>query len=78
MQVVLISSLVKEGAAMRDRELPCLHYQYEGCCDLGKAGTFRDQCQICSSYRKKPGANAARTDNRRKKLDRINRKEKWD
>lgn len=59
----------------KDREIPCIHYLNEGNCDLGKEGTFRKHCQTCKTYRKKPGANPARKDNRRQKLDRINRKE---
>ena len=62
----------------KTREIACIHYICEGECDLGKEGTFRKQCQVCRSYKKKPGGKPARTDNRRQKLDRINRKEKWD
>ena len=50
---------------MKDREIACVHYKAEGNCDLGKDGTFRGHCQICPSYKKKPGAKPARTDNRR-------------
>lgn len=46
-------------------------------CDLGKEGTFRHQCQTCKTYKKKPGGKPARTDNRRQKLDRIQRKERY-
>lgn len=59
----------------RTREVACLHYKAEGVCDLGKDGTFRKRCQICKSYKKLPGGKPARTDNRRQKLDRIDRKE---
>lgn len=62
----------------KTREIACIHYICEGECDLGKEGTFRKQCQVCRSYKKNPGGKPARTDNRRQKLDRINRKEKWD
>ena len=60
---------------MRDREIVCLHYQYEHSCDLGKDAEFRGLCQTCPTYKKKPGAAPARTDNRRQKLDKINKKE---
>ena len=60
---------------MKDREIVCIHYEYEGKCSKGREGTFLKQCQICDKYRAKPGAAPRRTDNRRKKLDKINKKE---
>jgi hypothetical protein len=62
----------------KSREIACIHYKAEGECDLGKEGTFRRQCQICKTYRAIPGGKPARTDHRRQKLERINRKEKYD
>ena len=62
----------------KTREIACVHYLYEGSCDLGKDGTFRGHCQICPSYKKKPGGKPARTDTRRQKAERIMRKERWD
>ena len=61
---------------MRDREIQCIHYEFEGKCDLGKEACFYGLCQTCPTYRHKPGAKPARTDTRRQKLDRIQRKEK--
>lgn len=61
----------------KTREIQCIHYICEGNCDLGKEGTFRHQCQTCKTYKKKPGGKLARTDNRRQKLDRIQRKERY-
>ena len=63
----------------KTREIACVHYICEGNCDLGKEGTFRKQCQICKTYKKIPGGKPARTDNRRQKMDKINKKEmnKW-
>ena len=61
----------------RDREIVCMHYKAERVCDLGKEGTFRKACQSCRSYKKLPGGKPARTDNRRQKMDRIMRKEKY-
>lgn len=62
----------------KTREIQCIHYICEGNCDLGKEGTFYKQCQICRTYKKLPGGKPARTDNRRKKQERIMRKEKYD
>ena len=62
----------------RTREIACIHYKCEGECALGKDATFRGHCQICPTYKKLPGGKPARTDNRKQKLDRIMRKEKWD
>ena len=63
---------------MKDREIACVHYICEGNCDLGKEAEFRGHCQVCKTYKKTPGGKVARTDNRKQKLDRIMRKEKWD
>lgn len=63
----------------KTREIACVHYICEGNCDLGKEGTFRKHCQICKTYKKIQGGKLARTDNRRQKMDKINKKEmnKW-
>lgn len=61
----------------REREIQCIHYVCEGNCDLGKDGTFRGHCQICPTYRKKPGAKPARTDTRRQRLDRANKRDRY-
>lgn len=62
----------------KTREIVCIHYQCEGSCDLGKDATFYGHCQTCKTYSKKPGAKPARTDNRKRKLERIQRKERYD
>lgn len=59
----------------KTKEIVCIHYIAHGECDLGKDARFYGICQHCPSYKKKPGAKPARVDNRRKKLDEINRKE---
>lgn len=59
----------------KTREVACIHYVCEGTCDLGKEGTFYKKCQTCKTYKKKPGGNPARTDLRKKKQDRIDKKE---
>ena len=60
------------------RERQCQFYIYEGCCSKGRDGTFYKQCQICDKYVPKPGAKPARTDNRKKKQEKIARKENKD
>ena len=62
----------------KTREIACIHYIHEHNCDLGKEAEFYGHCQTCKTYKKRPGGKAARTDNRKQKLDRIMRKEKWD
>ena len=63
---------------MKDREIACQYYKYEGCCAKGREGTFRGACQTCDKYNPKRGSKPARTDNRRKKLERIERREqRW-
>ena len=59
----------------KTREIVCIHYINKGNCDLGNDAAFYGLCQTCPSYKKKPGAKPARVDNRKKKLERINRKE---
>lgn len=61
----------------KTREIQCVHYVCEGNCDLGKDGTFRHQCQTCKTYKKKTGGKPARKDNRRQKMERIQRKERY-
>lgn len=62
----------------KTREIVCLHYISKGNCDLGKDAEFYGLCQTCSSYKKKPGAKPARVDNRKKKMEKILKKEKFD
>ena len=61
----------------KTREIACIHYVCNGICDLGKEADFYGHCQTCKTYRAKPGGKPARTDNRRQKMDRILRKEKY-
>lgn len=44
----------------KDREITCIHYKYEGCCDLGHEGTFRKACQKCKQYKALKGGKPAR------------------
>ena len=62
----------------RTRELVCIHYKAKGECDLGKKAEFYGLCQTCPSYKKKPGAKPARTDNRRRKLKKYRKHERED
>ena len=58
----------------------CIHYKFEGegGCDLGKECKFWGHCQTCKTWKRKPGAKPPRVDTRRQKMERINRKERWD
>lgn len=62
----------------KDRERQCEFYICEGQCSKGREGTFLKQCQICNKYRAKAGVAPRRTDNRRKKAEKIMRKERYD
>ena len=59
----------------KDRTIACIHYVNENNCDLGKPCEFWGHCQTCKTYKKKPGGLPARTDNRRQKLQKIQKKE---
>lgn len=59
----------------KTRELPCIHYVCAGECDLGKDAEFYGLCQTCPTYKPRKGSEPARLDNRKKKLERIKKKE---
>ena len=63
----------------RDRERACIFYTYEGgpCKRRGISAHFREECQTCKYWKPIKGGRPARTDNRRKKMERIQRKESW-
>lgn len=62
----------------KTREVQCAFYINENNCALGHSGEFYGGCQTCSCYKKKPHARPNRTDTRRKRLERIRRREeKW-
>lgn len=62
----------------KERLIVCDHYKCENVCDIkNKQCRFWKEMQTCPTYKKKPGAKPARTDNRKKKLDKIMRKEKF-
>lgn len=60
----------------KTREIVCIHYINKGNCDLGKEAEFYGLCQRCQKYKPKKGAQPARTDTRRKKLERSRKKDK--
>ena len=62
----------------KTREIVCEYYICQGKCSKGREGTFYGSCQICNKYAPKKGAKPNRTDTRRKKMERIERKEKYD
>ena len=59
------------------RERACQFYICEGNCKKGREGTFYGQCQTCDKYNPAKGARPARVDQRRKKMDKIMKKEKY-
>lgn len=67
---------------MKTREIVCVYYTYEGgpCDKRGISAHFRQECQTCKKYQALKGAKPARTDNRKAKMEKINKKEmrKWD
>ena len=60
----------------KTKEIVCVHYICKGQCELGKDAEIYGICQTCGRYEKKPGAKPARSDTRKQRLDRINRKER--
>ena len=59
----------------RTRERQCEFYICEGQCSKGREGTFLKQCQTCNKYRAKAGAGPRRTDNRKQKMNKIQKRE---
>ena len=60
---------------MKSREIQYKFYICQGKCKNGKSADFYGICQHCGKYEKKEGARPNRTDNRRKKIDKIENKE---
>lgn len=65
---------------MKDREIICKFYTYAGgpCDKRGISVHFREECQHCKYYCPVKGTRPARTDNRRKKMEKINKRERND
>lgn len=62
---------------MKDRTVTCKYYTHEcGPCDKRNICVrFWNECQTCSQYEPLPNMWPARTDTRKQRLERINRKE---
>lgn len=60
---------------MKDRTIICEYYICAGSCAKGKEASFATTCQHCKKYMPKAGSAPSRTDNRKRKLDKINKKE---
>lgn len=63
---------------MKVRERVCQFYICEGSCSKGREGTFYGKCQTCNKYLPMPGARPNRVDNRKKKMDKILKKDSYD
>lgn len=63
---------------MKTREIACIHYINEGTCALGKKCEFYGHCQTCKTYKKTPGGKPARTDTRKQRLARLEKKTKYE
>ena len=59
----------------RTRERQCEFYICEGQCSKGRERTCLKQCQTCNKYRAKAGAAPRRTDNRKQKMNKIQKRE---
>ena len=59
----------------RTRERQCEFYICAGQSSKGREGTFLKQCQTCNKYRAKAGAAPRRTDNRKQKMNKIQKRE---
>lgn len=62
----------------KERTRQCTYYVCEGQCLKGRDGTFHKQCQICNKYQAKAGARPYRTDDRRRRMEKIQKKERYD
>lgn len=62
---------------MQDREIPCIYYEYEGCCKKGREGTFYGSCQTCKKYSAKKHAAPARRNNKRKRVQQLREMDMW-
>jgi hypothetical protein len=60
---------------MKDREITCVFYEYEGCCRKGREGTFRKACQTCNKYQAKRGSVPARKNLKKQKIERARDKD---
>lgn len=63
---------------MKDRNIICKFYERHGQCKKGKEADLSGYCVHCGLYEKKLGIRPFRTDDRRRKLEKINKKERRD
>lgn len=54
-----------------DRTIVCKYYECEGRCRKGRDGTFWHYCQKCNKYDPLKGQLPARTNEKRKKLEKA-------
>lgn len=60
---------------MKDREVRCIYYDYEGNCLKGREGTFWDACQTCNKYKPAKGGAPARKNLKRQKMEKIQKRD---
>lgn len=63
---------------MKDRNKICIYYERAGKCSKGKGCTVFGEMQHCGLYKPERGSRPIREDNRKRKMEKIRRKEKWD
>lgn len=63
---------------MKDRNLICIYYVRHGVCALGKECSVYKEMQHCSLYKPNKNTLPFRQNNKRKKLEKIKRKERWE
>jgi hypothetical protein len=61
----------------KDRNILCIHYIRAGVCDLGKECHAYNEMQKCNKYKKDEKRKPFRVNNKKQKLDKIRRNEKW-
>ena len=59
----------------KTRARPSILYVCAHNCDLGKDAEFYGLCQTCPTYKARKGSAPARTDNRKKIMAKIRKKE---
>ena len=59
----------------KTREIVCINYICAHKCKLGKDADFYGLCQTCNKYYPLKGAKPARTDNRKRKLEKIKKRD---
>ena len=60
---------------MKDRNIICKYYIRHGECSKNKKADLKNICQHCSLYIKKENSKPFRVNNKKKKLEKIKKKE---